>query len=92
MTTREWLSKERYPNVMTMTFDNLAIIIDRFNSESIPTQSGESMQDAVAFAEWIENNNWFQDGDFRWFHDVNQINRKSTTELYQLFKHKPTTP
>ena len=41
--------------------------------------------DAVEFAEWIEKNNWFQDGDFMWFHDVNQIKRVSTPKLYQLF-------
>lgn len=43
---------------------------------------------AVEFAEWVDKNHYGHDGDFMWFKDVNQINRKSTSELYNLFKQQ----
>lgn len=58
------------------------------NQLSAPLSVGEG-KDAIAFAEWVDNNFWFQHSDTRlWWNSENlQLPENITSpQLYQLFK------
>ena len=99
--------KEERDNQLWFSTNNYGSIPEREDGlewldESTPTQSGESMEDAVAFANFIVDNYTPLEGnEYLWMQSENNkefkttkipdITQYTTSELYQLFKHKPTT-